>query len=120
MKRLEGIHYSKNNPNSFFLQNLEHVLMKDFKNILKQDKDFWKFKYSINWLNERDGNTRFFHTTTLNCLGKNKFISLQQEENTWIHEQSAILDHITFYYENVFNKNHSISYNFPLNMVNIP
>lgn len=45
---------------------LENKLIVEFNNILKSEEDYWKLRSRINWLNQRDANTNFFHTTTLN------------------------------------------------------
>lgn len=59
IKRLQGIHNSKNYPNSYFLLDLEQDLIKEYNDILKREEEFWKLKSRINWLNEGDANTNF-------------------------------------------------------------
>lgn len=109
LSRLHGIQNSHHFPHSIFLQNLEHQLINDFNRILKIKEDYWKLKSHINWLNEGDANTKYFYTSTLIRRRRNHIISLTLDDNSKIHEQSAILQYVQSYYSTLFSSNHSNS-----------
>lgn len=87
LARLAGIQSSPHYPTSSFLQNLELSINHQFKDIPKHECIFWKLKSRINWLMERDSNTKF-HTSTLNRRRRNKINSLQDDHGNWIHSTS--------------------------------
>lgn len=70
--KLDGIQKSKSYPSSFFLQDLEKILTKEFISILRQEHEFWRLKSRITWLDEGDANTKFFHNSTLNKRIRNR------------------------------------------------
>lgn len=39
------------------------------------EEDFWKLKSRVQWLHERDANTKFFYLTTLNENIRTVFLS---------------------------------------------
>ncbi|KAK4728133.1 hypothetical protein R3W88_021121 [Solanum pinnatisectum] len=86
IRRLQGIQKSENYPESQFLINLEQNLIQEYNTILKMEEEFWKLKSRINWLNEGDAKTKFFHTSTLNCRRRNKILSLQLDDDSWIYD----------------------------------
>lgn len=59
LDRLVGIQKCSNYPSSYFLQNLEKSLTRDFSNILRQEQELWRLDSRINWLSKRDANTNF-------------------------------------------------------------
>ncbi|OIS99925.1 hypothetical protein A4A49_60007, partial [Nicotiana attenuata] len=69
---------------------------------LKNEEDFWKMKSRINWLNEGDASTNFFHTSTLNIRRRNRTLSLKEDNGNWItgpqEIQSTIVDFFTKLY----------------------
>lgn len=72
LARLAEIQESPNYTHSTFLHALEKSLAFEFSNILRQEQDFWKLKSRINWLTEGDDNIKFFHTSTLNRIWRNR------------------------------------------------
>jgi len=78
------------------------------------EEEFWKLKSRINWLNEGDANTKFFHTSTLNRRRRNKILSLQLDDDSWIYDQNLIIQHTADYFKKLFNSSHIKSSNHPL------
>lgn len=91
LKRLQSIQMQPNYSHSYFLQNLEQKLIKDFNHIMRMKEDYWKLKSRINWLNNGDTNTKFFHTSTIISHHKNRIVSLTLEDNSIIYKQANIL-----------------------------
>lgn len=44
----------------------EQSLTNEYNSILKLEEDYWKLRSRINWLNDRDANTNFFHILASN------------------------------------------------------
>lgn len=66
LARLRGIQNSLSYTTSTFLRNLEQTLFIEYNNTLRLEKDHWKIRSRINWLNKSDANTKFFHISILN------------------------------------------------------
>lgn len=79
LDRIDGIQRSKAYPHSQFFHDLKVSLTRDYSSILQQEQEFWRLKSIISWLAERDCNTRFFHTTTMNRRRGNKINSLKDD-----------------------------------------
>lgn len=69
-------------------------------------EDYWKLKSRINWLNNGDTNTKFFHTSTIISHHKNRIVSLTLEDNSIIYKQANILKLTKDYFVNLFSTNH--------------
>lgn len=82
LRRISGIQKSPTYPYSLFLQSLEQSLLEEYEIILQQEKDFWKLKSRVNWLNHGDRNTRFFHTIMLRRRRRNRIIALLNEDGS--------------------------------------
>ncbi|KAH0685679.1 hypothetical protein KY290_017197 [Solanum tuberosum] len=70
LARLSGIQNFSSYPYSSFLQNLESTLTREYNNILKMEEDYWKIRSRINWLNNGDANTKFYHISVSNRTRK--------------------------------------------------
>ncbi|XP_016469275.1 uncharacterized protein LOC107791689 [Nicotiana tabacum] len=76
LARLSGLQKSPHYPTSNFLHHLEADLICEFNNLLKLEEYFWTLKSRIQWLNNGDANTRFFHLTTLQRRKRNRITTL--------------------------------------------
>lgn len=56
--------------------DLENILANDYNEILKREKDFWKIKSRIQWINNEDVNTKFFYISTTNRRRRNRIIGI--------------------------------------------
>lgn len=54
------------------LLNLERKLKEERRKILLQEEKLWMQKSHIDWLKWEDGNTKFFHTSTLVRIRRNR------------------------------------------------
>jgi len=109
MKRLKGIQKSSNYAYNSFLIQLEDSLIKEYNHLLWIEEEFWKLKSRVNWLNEGDANTRFFHTTTLNRRRRNRIVNVLSEEGKWIYNQNEIKISTFNYFNKLFYTSHIYS-----------
>lgn len=56
---------------------MEQVLISQYNQILTQEEVYWKLKSRINWLNQGDADTRFFHLSALKRRRRNKIFALK-------------------------------------------
>lgn len=56
----------------------------EFHHILKLEEDFWKLKSRVDWLNDGDANTKFFHLSTINRRRFNCITTIQDHGGNWI------------------------------------
>lgn len=77
LARLAGLQSSIHYSTSIFLQNLETQLSLEYSHILHIEEEFWQLKSRINWLNEGDANTKFYHLFTLHRRRRNRINALQ-------------------------------------------
>lgn len=77
--RLRGIQSSIAEGPSVYLLNLKEVLRKEHFEILQQE-EFWSVKSRLNWLIQDDGNTKFFHSSTLIRRKRNRIACLKDNQ----------------------------------------
>ncbi|XP_075088125.1 uncharacterized protein LOC142170186 [Nicotiana tabacum] len=107
LARITGIQKSPNYQFNSYLLNLETNLTNELDSILKNEEDLWKLKSRINWLNNRDANTRFFHSSTLNRRIRNRILSLKEESGYWLYDQGGIKTSIFSFFKNLYTSSQS-------------
>lgn len=107
--RLLGIQSSANYPTSSFLQGLEQELILQFNQVLRLEEEFWKLKSRVNWLNNGDANTRFFHLTTLKRRIRNHITALKDTNGNWINDEHQLKSMITNFYNDLYQTSHLYS-----------
>lgn len=65
--------------------DLENNLINEFNDILNREEDFWKMKSRVQWINERDANTKLFHIATTNRRRKNRIIGWHDTVGNWTY-----------------------------------
>lgn len=84
--------------------------MHEYNSILKMEEDHWKIRYRINWLNEGDANTKFFHLSVLNRRRKNKISYFKDNSGNWIMDHNAIVSHTVTFFQNMYTSAHSYTH----------
>ncbi|XP_070019802.1 uncharacterized protein [Nicotiana sylvestris] len=107
LARIFGIQRSPSYQFSSYLLHLETNLTAELNLILKNKEDFWKLKSRINWLNEGDVSTRFFHISTLNRRRRNIILSLKEENGNRLHEQKDIHVAILGFFTDLYTTSHT-------------
>jgi len=119
LARISGIQSSPSHSTSTFLQYLEVGLINNYNELLRLEKDIWRLKSCVNWLQQRDANTKFYHLTTLQRRRRNRITTLKDTSGNWTLEQSQVNEMIQHYYKNLFTitHNHSKKY-YPISPYN--
>lgn len=86
-----------------FHLSLENTLIAEFNEILKREEEFWKLKFRVQWLNEGDANTKFFHTTTIDRRRKNRILGLNDSIGNWTFDKGAINNIILNHLKNIYS-----------------
>lgn len=102
MACLNGIQKNVNYPSNPYLLKLENLLSSELTTLLNQENQFWVLKSRINWLQHRDANTRFFHTSTLKKRRNNRKVSLRGHFGNWISGEISLTNHIFSHFSNLF------------------
>lgn len=91
-----------NTTNKKFLHyDLKNSLIRDFNEILKREEDFWKLKSRVQWLNDRDANTKLFHMSMVNRKHRTRILGLYDFVGNWTFDPTIINDTILHHYQNI-------------------
>lgn len=95
-----------NKGSSGCLLRLERELREERSLILLQEKLSWLQKSRIEWLRSGDGNTRFFHTSTLIRRRRNKIEALTDSEGRWVEGKESLKKLAVDFFSNLFKSDH--------------
>lgn len=109
LSRINGIQCSAAYPYSSFLQNFESSLVKEYNTTLKLEEDFWKIHSRINWLNDGDANTKFYHISVINRRRTNRISYFKDNVENWITDHVLISSHAFNYFATCFTTDHNSS-----------
>lgn len=68
----------------------------------KVEKEYWAKKYRVEWLQEGDNNTRFFHEVTAQRRVRNRIDSMENQEGEICEVEQAVSKIITNYFQHLF------------------
>ncbi|KAG7599472.1 Reverse transcriptase domain [Arabidopsis suecica] len=80
-------------------------LKKDLLQAYREEETYWKLKSRNQWLNEGDGNTRFFHATTKNRIARNRLTSIIDGHGSVIYGNKEISGEAIRYFSDLFSSN---------------
>ncbi|GER37118.1 RNA-directed DNA polymerase (reversetranscriptase)-related family protein [Striga asiatica] len=75
---------------------------KELKIEHKKEAEYWSQKARLNWLQEGDTNSKYFHSVTLQKRQTNKIAGLKNEEGNWCETQQEIEECISSYFNTMF------------------
>ncbi|CAN6580631.1 unnamed protein product [Malus baccata var. baccata] len=75
---------------------------KELRAAHKEEEAYWKLKSRIQWLNEGDKNTKFFHAQTVRRRKHNKIKGLEDHHRVWHEDEKEICDIASFYFTGLF------------------
>jgi len=81
------------------LRNLRRELLLSYR----EEEMYWKLKSRIQWLNEGDINTRFFHASTKNRIARNRLLSIQDSDGSDIYGNGNIAAKAEKYFGELFS-----------------
>ncbi|KAI5335918.1 hypothetical protein L3X38_026052 [Prunus dulcis] len=104
LARIHGIQQALCKGPNEFLSNLEGCLIAEFNNIVDKESLFWKQKSRVQWLQDGDRNTKFFHLTTIIWRRRNKIERLKDRNGGWVEDAEGIKGLAVEYFQGLFNQ----------------
>lgn len=87
LARLGGIQKELSIKANRGLIKLESKLHRELDEILDREDTLWYQKSRIDWLQNGDRNTTFFHVSTIVRRWRNKISAIENENGVWIHDK---------------------------------
>ncbi|CAN0854236.1 hypothetical protein LINGRAHAP2_LOCUS5868 [Linum grandiflorum] len=103
IRRLEGVERDLARRPSEAVWLLQCELGREFARVLEQEEIFWKQKSRIQWLEEGDKCTAFFHTSTKVRRKRNRIESLKID-GTWSSNPEEVKQAVVDYFRNLFQE----------------
>jgi len=79
----------------------ENILMQQWQLRCQQEKTLWKQKSRIQWLKEREQNTKFFHRSALDYRGANKILNLKNDQGDILQNHQGISTLLTTHFNSI-------------------
>ncbi|KAK7260044.1 hypothetical protein RIF29_25766 [Crotalaria pallida] len=90
LRLLNGISRSLAMGQNDYLENLQHILWKEYEQVIIDEEVLWFQKSRCKWIALGDRNTKYFHDTTLVRRRKNKIMSLLDDNDTWVTDRNQL------------------------------
>lgn len=84
------------------LQMLEIDLLREYNQILEQEETFWAQKSRVQWLQQGEKNTRFFHLSTICRRRRNRISILRDDDGEWVTENAPLQALVLNYYRGLY------------------
>lgn len=75
---------------------------KDLRIANKEEKAYWRVESRVQWLNEGDKNTNFFHAQTMKRWRFNQIRGLEEENGIWHESEVGICSIAVSYFSELF------------------
>ncbi|KAG5544960.1 hypothetical protein RHGRI_017426 [Rhododendron griersonianum] len=85
-------------PNRERLKELRELLQQEWDN----EEFFWKQKSRVNWLQQGDKNTGFFHAAVQRRRAKNRITGIEDQNGVWMNDKGAVKVEIQKYFQGIF------------------
>ena len=72
------------------------------KEAYDKEEIFWSQKSRVQWLNEGDRNTHFFHSSVKGRRKRNKIHRLQRDDSSWTSTEEEIEEEVVKHYKDLF------------------
>ncbi|KAJ9128883.1 hypothetical protein P3X46_034379 [Hevea brasiliensis] len=82
----------------------EEAIVSWIHQLWKAEEIHWKQRSRVQWLQEGDKNTRFFHLSTIQRRQRNYIHRLQRDDRSRTDNEDEIKHSITFYFKRVYKK----------------
>ncbi|XP_071918969.1 uncharacterized protein [Coffea arabica] len=78
------------------------ALKRQLTEAYKKEEAYWGQKARVQWLKERDRNTKYFHTVVAGRRRRNNISTLQREDGTWCKSEGEVEGEINGYFRKLF------------------
>ncbi|OMO87284.1 reverse transcriptase [Corchorus capsularis] len=108
LARIRGIQCCNEYGISDFLQKLEVQLRGEYQQILLQEELLWFQKSRLNWVQQGERNTKFFHLTTMVRRHRNLISALKIDENR-VTSPDLLCRHVLDFFSSLFGRQPSLN-----------
>ncbi|XP_021766581.1 uncharacterized protein LOC110731038 [Chenopodium quinoa] len=103
LARIGGVQKCLAQQKSRDIIKLEAKLRKELDEVLEQEELLWYQKSRVEWIQDGDRNTTFFHLSTIARRWRNKISAIKEEpESDWIHDKNRVQEVIVKYFQDLF------------------
>ncbi|OMO50810.1 reverse transcriptase [Corchorus capsularis] len=102
--RIAGLQRSLSLHYSHQLQLLENGLIREYNQILVQEETFWAQKSRVQWLQQGEKNTRFFHLSTICRRRRNRITMLRDGNGDWVTEIGPLQELVLSYFRDLYTE----------------
>ncbi|KAH7840407.1 hypothetical protein Vadar_016441 [Vaccinium darrowii] len=88
-------------PNRTRIQALKEQLQQEWD----KEEEFWRQKSRINWLQQGDKNTGFFHASVLQRRTRNRITGIENSNDDWVSNGPTIAAEFQQYFQELFTAN---------------
>ncbi|GKV06468.1 hypothetical protein SLEP1_g18364 [Rubroshorea leprosula] len=115
--RLGGIQRFLQAKDSSFRIDLEKSLTKEYQDILKYEEDMWFMKSRVQWIQNGDRNSRFFHVSTLKRRSNNRILGLKDGSGSWTSDPSSLESIVSSHFKGLYTT--SLAHSFHDSFINV-
>lgn len=81
----------------------------------KEEEAYWSQKAGVQWLEEGDKNTQYFHASTIQRRKANRTDHLEKENEKWCYSDEEIVEEIAAYYSKLYISSDSFGWDDKVN-----
>ncbi|XP_028798620.1 uncharacterized protein LOC114754051 [Neltuma alba] len=78
-------------------------LIQQIEEAWDREEKYWWQRSRVNWLQDGDRNTKFFHSSTIQRRIKNKVTKLKSDDGRWLEEENEVNDAFLKFYSSLFS-----------------
>ncbi|OMO59932.1 reverse transcriptase [Corchorus capsularis] len=101
--RINGLQRALAEHRSHQLEKLEFELVCEYNKILEQEESLWAQKSRVQWMQQGERNTRFFHLSTISRWRKNRVSMLKTDAGDWVMEGNDLRELVLNYYKGLYD-----------------
>ncbi|XP_030958820.1 uncharacterized protein LOC115980738 [Quercus lobata] len=92
-------------------------LRREINNLLDEEEMWWQQRSRVQWLGERDRNTKYFHHRASERRKKNTISGIWSENGAWCESKESIANTVMAYFEGIYTSSHPTRIDEVTNMI---
>lgn len=77
--------------------------MKEFNVVLEKEERFLALKSRLQWLQQGERNSKFFHLSLVFRRRRNKISMLRDEQGNWVTDQNQLKNMVVEFFKNLYS-----------------